>query len=143
MSHTSTIEGVVVTDVDALRAAVSELKSNGIKCDLLENAIPRAYYADQKGMGQAPYVVKLHDSRFDVGVYRTEDNKGYEFRTDLHAGIVGAVLGDGNGYDGKSQLAKLNRLYVAHAATRQAVRQGYKVTRVNNADGSIQLRMSV
>lgn len=143
MSHTSTIDGIVITDIEALKAAIKELKSNGINCELLENAVPRAYYQNQSGMEKAPYVVGLKDARYDVGLYPSGTGKGFEARTDLFAGSVHEVLGETGDYSPKGSLAKLNKLYAVHAATRQAIKKGYTVRRINKDDGSIQLRVAV
>ena len=59
MSHTTAIDSVIISDVAALQAAITELSREGISCELLENAKPRAYYSSQEGLGQARYVVKL------------------------------------------------------------------------------------
>lgn len=145
MSHTTFINDVVITDIGALRAAIDELKSNGVKCDLLENAKPRAYYSTQEGMGEAPYVIQLKDSRYDVGLYYDESSKGYQARADLFAGEVARSLGDirsGEQNTTKASLGKLYKLYAVHAATRKAIQQGYTVNRINKQDGSVQLRIA-
>ncbi len=146
MSHTTYINDVVITDVGALRAAIEELKSNGVRCDLLENATPRAYYQSQSGMGQAPYVLQLKDSRYDVGFYYDESKKGYQARADLFAGEVNKQVGDFCSTDDykdhdRGSMGKLYKLYAVHAATRKAIQQGYTVRRINKADGSVQLRV--
>ena len=144
MSHTTTITGVTIKDIPALRAAIEELKSKGVKCDLLENAVPRAYFDNQQGMGKADYVVKLHESRFDIGLYKNKDNE-YEARTDLHANQVANVLGAkaGKGEDARqAAMGKMFQMYAVHAATRKAMQQGYKVQRVVKQDGTIQLRVA-
>lgn len=146
MSHTTTIDAVAITDVDALKAAIKELKDNGIRCDLLENKKPRAYSANQEGMAHpADFVLHLHDSPYDVGLYKNEDN-AYEARTDLWnnhvAKILGVPAGPGESKE-QAALGKLFQTYAIHAATRKAVQQGYNVTRVTKEDGSVQLRVAV
>ena len=147
MSHTATIDAVVISDEHALRAAITELKNNGVNCDLLENAMARAYYPNQSGMDtEARFVVKLHDSRYDVGLYAKEDNSGYEARTDLWGGDVQKVLGakaqEGES-DAQAALGKLFQTYAIHAATRKATQQGYRVNRVTKDDGTVQLQIAV
>ena len=145
MSHTSTINAVVISDVAALRAAIDELKRNGVKCDLLENAVPRAYYTNQAGLEQAPYVVQLHDARYDVGLYAREDGKGFEARADLFLnsvqGQIGSERSDGESHE-QAAMGKLFNLYAVHAATRKATQQGYRVTRINKANGAVQLQIA-
>lgn len=143
MSHTTTIGSVVITDINALTAAINELKREGVKCDLLENARPRAYYDNQAGMGQAPYVVQLSDAQYDIGLYEQQDNPGaYEPRTDFYGGSVERVLGQ-KGIEGdtpdQTKLGKLTQRYAICAAERQAILQGYVSQRTTKQDGTMQL----
>lgn len=142
MSHTSEISNIVFSDIAALKAAVNELSSKGIKCALVENAKPRAYYSNQQGMEQAPYVLQLHDAPYDVGFYAKSKGAGYVARTDLFAGHVARILGATAKPGEEAQQAALGKLYqtyAIHAATRKAVQQGMTVQRVNNSDGSVRL----
>lgn len=142
MSHTTSIDNIVFSDIAALRAAVAELKTRGVRCDLLENSTPRAYYAAQQGMGKADFVLKLHDAPYDVGFYKTTDKVGYVARTDLFAGHVARILGvqaKPNEKAEQAALGRLNQTYAVHAATRKAVAQGMTVQRVNAPDGSVRL----
>lgn len=142
MSHTTEIGNIVFSDVEALKAAVTELNSKGVKCSLEKGGTPRAYYANQQGMGPADYTLKLHDSVYDVGFYRDATKKGLVARTDLFGGHIARVLGvKANNSETAQQaaLGKLNQVYAVHAATRKAVQQGMTVRRVNNQDGSVRL----
>ena len=144
MSHTSAISSVIITDLNALRAAISELKGQGVNCDLLENAKPRAYYADQQGMGQAPYVVRLNDGPYDVGLYRNQADTGYEAKFDTYGGHVARYLGaETTGEESRAQgaMGKLLNLYAVQAATREATRKGYRVQRINQPNGGVQLQI--
>jgi hypothetical protein len=145
MSHTTTIDTIRFTDIRALNSAIAELKSNGINCTLLENATPRAYYKGQDGMGVAPYVVHLGDAKYDVGLYPTEGRTGLEARTDLYGGtvhkVLGVVAGEGE-TQAQASLGKLYSTYAIAAATNEATNSGYTVHRVNNPNGSVQLRIS-
>lgn len=143
MSHTTTIDAIMFTDMGALQAAINELKATGVDCELLQNIKPRAYFSDQKGMGVAPYVVKLNDARYDIGLYESEEG-GYEARTDFYGGTVEKQLGvqDNEVSAEQRKMGKLYQMYGVHAATRKAVQQGYGVNRVNKADGTVQLRIA-
>lgn len=144
MSHTTTISAITITDANALRAAVDELKRRGMNIELETNSAPRAYYSNQDGMGVAPYVVRLRDSRYDVGLY--EKDKGYEARADFWAGDIEKVLGADarEGEDpGQAKLGKLYQMYAVCAAEQQAFRQGLNPRRVDLEDGTIQLQMEV
>lgn len=145
MSHTTAIKSVLFVDQQALRAAIDELKNRGVNCELLENATPRAYYSDQEGMGLARFVIKLNDAKYDVGLYDSKEGKGMEARTDLYGGSVAKVLGV-NPAKGESKeqaaLGKLYSTYATHATMAEAARNGYAVQRIDNPDGSVQLRLS-
>jgi hypothetical protein len=134
----------MITDVAALRAAVDELKRRGMKISLEQNTTPRAYFSNQQGMGEADYVVQLHDASYDVGLYKKD--KGYEARTDFWGGSVEKVLGvnpkEGENAD-QARLGKLYQMYAVCAAEQQAFRQGYNPRRVELSDGTIQLQMEV
>lgn len=137
MSHTTTIDNVEITDVVALKAAISELQQNGVDCALLENALPRGYYRQQSGLEAAPFVLNLKKSKYDVGFYQKKDGASYEARCDLFSGDIARQLGA----DGKP-LGKLMNLYAVNAITRKAVQQGYSVNRTNKEDGSVQLQVT-
>lgn len=145
MSHTTEIGSIVFSDIAALRAAVADLKAQGINCDLIDKAVPRAYFPNQEGMGAAPHVLKLHDCPYDVGFYPATSGKGYVARTDLFAGHVSRVLGvvarPGESLE-QAALGKLNQSYAVHAAIREAARRGYTVRKVTKEDGTIQLHMT-
>lgn len=146
MSHTTEINTIVFNDIEALKLAVRDLQAAGVKCALKTKAKPRAYYADQQGMGMADYVLELQDSPYDVGFYKDEKAKGYVARTDLFAGHVQRVLGAPLLKGEKPEQAAMGRMYHAYAvnaAVRQATKQGYSVRRVTKADGSVQLIMNV
>lgn len=90
MSHTTSVKSVPIKSVNALRSAVSELQSQGIKCELVANAVPRMYYRDQiarhvkaknpndyhfhDNPEECDFVLKLPDAYYDIGFLR--DKKG-------------------------------------------------------------------
>lgn len=142
MSHTTTIDSVVFSDVDALQAAVNELAGKGVQCSLLKGGTPRAYFANQTGMGPADYVLRLEQAPYDIGFYHDKAKGGYVARTDLYANHVSKVLGVkkvGNESDAQAALGKLYSTYAAHAVSRQAIRSGRSVRRIDNPDGSIRM----
>lgn len=146
MSHTTEIASIVFNDIEALKLTVRDLQRAGVKCTLKSNATPRAYYSTQQGMGVADYVLELGDSPYDVGFYKQDGGKGYVARTDLFAGHVAKVLGskaDGVAEPAQAALGKLYQGYAVNATTRQAAKQGYKVTRSTAADGTVKLIMTV
>jgi len=79
MSHTTEVKSVPIKDINALRAAVNELKAQGVNVELEANATPRMYYRDQlqKHMGreseECDYVLRVKDAYYDVGFIKNED----------------------------------------------------------------------
>lgn len=122
---------------------VEELNKQGIRCELLENAVPRAYFKDQPNMGRADLVLKLTDCKYDIGLYKQADGS-YEPRTDFFAGYVEKILG-AKASDktpdkiNQAKLGKLFQMYGICAATEKARKSGYTVRRVANEDGSMKL----
>lgn len=141
MSHTTKIPGIKIVSVSALRSAVAELAKQGIKITLKEKAKPRAYYAQQEGMGVADFVVELGDSSYDVGLYKQADGS-YEPRFDAWAGnierILGAKASKAENTD-QAKLGKLMQMYGVMVATEKAKKQGLVVRRIEGKDGAIKL----
>lgn len=146
MSHTTSIDDILFTDISALQAAIAELQAAGVDCSLAKGEKPRAFYAEQQGMGVADYVIKLPSARYDIGLYYNAEKKGYEARTDFFAGSVEAAVGTspvGVANPVRAKMGRLYQTYAVHAATRKAVQQGYSVTRREGKDGLIQLVVNV
>lgn len=143
MSHTATVKSIKIQSVTALRAAVAEMAASGIKCSLIENATPRAYFANQAGMGKADFVLKLDDSPYDVGLYKTDD--GYEARTDFFAGhinkVIGGVCRNPDARE-QAQMGKLFQMYGVAAATEAARKKGHMVRQIARQDGTIALEIT-
>lgn len=145
MSHTTAIKSTKIMSATALRAAVAELASKGIKCSLVENQVPRSYYSafgrEQKGMEQADLVMKLDDAPYDIGFYKQADGS-YEPRTDFWQQHVEKILGTPASkpeYADQAKLGKLFQAYGIHATMEQARMQGKNLRRVDHADGRVQL----
>jgi Protein of unknown function (DUF1257) len=143
MSHTTEINEVVFGDVEALKQSIKALQKQGVKCELKENEVPRAYFANQQGMGKAPIVLKLTDAQYDVGFYHDKAKGGLIARTDFYGGSVQRVLGAQITKKGETQgqaaMGKLFQMYAVTAAKRKAVQQGYSVREQKGTDGSIKL----
>lgn len=138
MSHTTSIKSIKISSVTALRAAVQEMADSGLPISLVENETPRAFYANQSGLGKADFVIRLGgSSRYDVGLYKQADGS-YEARTDFWGGDVEKVLGDKPTKPENAQQAKLGRLfktYGIHAAMEQVRRSGKTCRRAMGSDG--------
>lgn len=143
MSHTTEITDVIFGDTEALKLSITALQKQGVRCSLEENTIPRAYYANQTGMGKAPLVLKLLDSPYDVGFYHDKKKNGLVARADFFAGHVSKVLGATTVKKGETAaqaaMGKLFQTYAVTAAKRKAVQQGYTVNEHRKADGTVQL----
>lgn len=146
MSHTTSIKGVSITNIQALRAAIDELAEKGIKINLTEDAQPRSYYSafgrEQEGMGKADYVIGLADANYDIGLYLNQETGVYEARTDFWAGSVEGVLGaeaSAKEYTEQAKMGKLFQAYAVHATLATARMQGKSIRRVTKEDGTEQL----
>lgn len=109
MSHTSSVSEVPIKSESALRAAVDELIASGVNCELVPNAVPRMYYADQinrhvkqkqeqderngnetQGIQfhdnpeECDYVLRVNDAYYDVGFLRNKDGHLVPFFDDYN-----------------------------------------------------------
>lgn len=152
MSHTTTIKGLAIKDLSAMRSAVAKLKSQGINCDLVANAAPRMYYPDQyrkdKGRATCEFVLKLHDGQYDVGFEKQADGS-YAPIFDDHARYVANKLGAScpmpNTPEGRHvhQIGKFMQAYAVDAATNAAIASGYMVESSSiDQSGNVQLVLS-
>lgn len=150
MSHTSTVSTVLFSDIKALQAAVRELNKQGVKCSLVENATPRAYFTNQAGLGQARYVLKLEDSKYDVGFYPVNSTPGVtpgamEARYDTFQNYVGKLLGatvpPGPNQPDEAALGigRLSQEYAIQATISRAIASGKRVNRVPGKNGAVVL----
>lgn len=144
MSHTASVKSIKIQSITALRSAIAELATQGIQISLIENAVPRAYFPDQSGMGLAPYVVKLANSPYDIGLYQDEKG-GYEARTDFFAGHIEKQLGAKATSEESAEQARMGKLfqmYGVHATMEAARKKGHMVRRISKQDGTIALEVS-
>jgi hypothetical protein len=136
MSHTTSIKGIKIVNIDALRLAVSDLAASGKKVELVENATPRAYFDNQEGMGVADYVIKLADAKYDIGLYKQQDGT-YEPRTDFWGHSVEGVLGakaTDKQYTEQARLGLLFQAYAVNAAEQQARMEGKMTMRQSDPE---------
>ena len=143
MSHTTSIKAIKIQSITALQSAIEELRQSGVAVSLIPNATPRAYSANQAGMGKADFVVKLDQAQYDVGLYKTND--GYEARTDFWMGSVQKVLGGAPRSKENTEQAKMGKLfqmYGVHATMEQCRRKGQSVRRTVKQDGTIALEIT-
>ena len=142
MSHTTKIATTPIRDVMALRTAVKNLQSMGVKIKLLEGTSPRMFYSNQltKHLGRqdenCDFVLRLEDSNYDVGLIK--NSKGvYEPVFDSWDGQVQSQLGNNIPSEEHCKLTKDELLtvpiskfmmeYTKEATINQAVSDGYIV----------------
>lgn len=145
MSHTTAIKAIKIVDTDALRRAVADLNAAGIKCSLTENQKPRAFYADQAGLGIAPFVLHLEDCPYDVGFYpsgKTDNGQtAYEARTDFWMGHVERILSSAAATPETREQARMGRLFQAYAvcATENFLTEQGRSFERQTVNGEVQL----
>jgi len=148
MSHVTTLKGVVIRDVAAMRQAVRDLKAQGVSCDLLENAKPRMYYKHQETPHD--FVLRIPNSKYDLA-FAKQDDGTYAPAFDEWAGEVkgqiGATCPMPDTREGKvqHQIGQFMQRYAVNAAKNEAAAQGYVVEGEMPADenGDIQLLLAV
>lgn len=150
MSHTTTLKGIQIRDISALRSAVAELMQAGVNCRLEENATPRMYYANQHG--KCAFVLKLPNSKYDVGFDLQEDGS-YLPVMDTWAGEISRHIGvanpscempkDHTEADALRSIGRFSQSYAKFAAMNAAAHQGYIVDSAHTDEkGNVHLRLS-
>lgn len=144
MSHTTTVKSVPIKDINAIRSAVEDLKKAGIKCELLQDAKPRLYYANQHG--KTDFVVKLHDSPYDLGLEK-QDNGSYAMIFDEWGGNMKKHIGttvaacdlpqneaERQVVKKQEHVAKFVQAYTTNATKNQLTAEGYLVEELVDAN---------
>lgn len=142
MSHNTTIGSIFFANEYALRAAAEELKERGVDCSMIEEAMPRAYSAGQSE--KAPLVLRLNQSRYDVGFYPTE--QGLEARCELWGDDIANQIGEapeGDVTPEQAAISKLRRAYANQVITTTFTQQGHTVGHTGNDDGSFDLEVTI
>lgn len=145
MSHITTLRNIAIKDVQAMRAAVADLKNKGINIDLLENAQPRGYGG--RLQPETAFVLKLHDAAYDVGLTKNENGE-YVPGFDEWSGAVGEQIGAScpmpDTSEGRAQhcIGQFLQAYGKHAAINAAVAQGMSVESTStDADGNVHISL--
>jgi len=156
MSHTTTLRSLKITDIAAVEAAVSELNSLGIACQLVRGEAPGMYYNKQQGV--CDYVLRLPGAKgrgahgqtqYDIGFTKAADGT-YEMAFDDYDSALRKVIGAScpmpNTPEGKAQhaIGKFTQLYAKHATINAAINQGYQIESTSyDEQGNLQLMIAV
>lgn len=150
MSHTTTLRGVPFKDVLAMRQAVTKLKARGVNCELLENAKPRMYYAEQ---GETcDYVLRLHDGKYDVGFQKQKDGTYAPVFDEWGSHVGGQVGADASvcpvprDAEGRAlhQIGQFAQAYSECAAVNAATAAGHVVEGTHtDAEGNVHITLAV
>lgn len=130
MSHTTTLKGLQIKSVSALRAAVEELQAQGITCSLLENKVPRMYFANQHGI--SALVLNLPNCPYDIGFDLQTDGSYLPVLDTWSNKIemqIGSVCPMPTSDEGKAQhaMGRFLQSYAKQAAIEAATQNGYMV----------------
>lgn len=146
MSHTTTIQGINITDTNAIRKAVDNLRARGVNISLAENATPRMYYEHQaREVGVCDFVLKLPEAAYDVGLKKQEDGT-FAPIFDEWAGSVSNQIGGQCAIPQTAEeksmwaIGAFSQEYNKEAAIAAAQAQGYSVqSATTDADGNVNL----
>ncbi len=126
MSHLSKIE-LEINDLQALKSACKRLN---LTYD--ENQKEFVWFAGRKTACEA--TIKIPNARYEMGIIKKQEGKGYELQTDFYDRGVGAVIGTNGGL--------LKQAYAIEKGKLEAKRKGYQVFE-QQTDAGIQLRIRV
>lgn len=141
MSHNTIIKDVKINDLDALRAAITELKTEGVQIDLNETA--RKFRTWEGQPDACDICIQLPRERFDVGLVRQPDGSYLPVYDHMLLGN-GSISceyrpGDRDRYQDRHAIAKLVQRYGVVVAEKQLALDGHNAIRQTTEDGSIQV----
>jgi len=149
MSHVTRVGGVKIKDVAAMKSAVQELVKKGVRCELVENQVPRMHgEAEHRRVGKCEYVLKLHSGSYDVGFKKQTDGT-YEAVIDTYGSHVGKQIGAAcpmpNTAEGRAQhqMGQFMQQYTRHAVINAERAKGRMVEDcIIDAQGKMHLTIS-
>ena len=143
MSHIADVQ-MEIKDLNALKAAVESLGAKFVEGQttfkwygrfMNDWASSRAASNrhDPKNFGSCQHAIKVDGVQYEVGVVKMPDGS-YDILYDS--------WGPGEGLERKFGvgMVKLKQSYSTEVSRRELKRKGYRVTTINNADGSVQLK---
>lgn len=137
MSHNVTINNVKITNLDALRAAVKELRSENINLELDEEAKTFRTYFGQRNT--CDMTIRLPTESFDVGLVKQPDGSFIPVYDDMLAGNrqIACEWKPGDPRDSRSAMGKLAQRYAVCATEIEAALQGHSCVRTPGDNGEI------
>ena len=142
MSHVATLE-VHIKDLEALKAACKTLELEFVEGQQTfrwfgrhvgDYPLPEGFTAEDMGKCEHALRIKGNTQAYEVGVVKRRDGKpGYTLMYDFWGGGYGLEEAIGK------QAGRLRQQYSAQVATKQARKQGYRVTQQFQQDGSLRL----
>ena len=142
MSHVADVQ-LEIKDINALKAAVESLGAIFVEGqqtfkwygefmnDWSSNRAASNRH-DAKDFGKCVHAIKVEGVEYEIGVVKTAD--GYSLLYDS--------WGPGRGLEEKfgEGMPRIKQAYSTEVSRRELKRKGYRVTTINNADGSVQLK---
>lgn len=137
MSHVTSID-IIITDLHALRSAITELGAQWVEGkrtyewfgrSVGDYPVPAGMAVDE--LGKCDHVIRLPGCKYEIGVVRK--GSGYTLAYDFWG--PGSKLNQHFG----DELARIKQLYAVEKAAMAARAKGYMVTRRGAANGAIKL----
>ena len=142
MSHVADVQ-LQIKDLDALKTAVEALGATFVQGQksfkwygrfMNDWSSQRAASNrhDAKDFGKCEHAITVDGVKYEIGVVKTDD--GYSLLYDSWGPGAGLEKKFGVG------MPKLKQSYSTEVSRRELKRKGYRVTTINNADGSVKLK---
>ena len=143
MSHVTQVDGLEVNDLDCLEEAAKELGMELVRGQKTykwfgrhvgDYPMPAGFTSADMGKCDHALRVKDNNSAYEVGVVKNKNGKGFSLLFDFWAGGYGLQDKIGQGAE------KLKDQYIAAVSKKQLESEGYIVSKITRADGSIKLK---
>ena len=124
MSHLTKIE-LEINDLSVLKSACSRL---GLEYNADQKEF--VWFAGRRTACEA--VIKVPNARYEIGITKKQEGKGFELQTDFFDPTIGKYVGNGGGL--------LKQAYAIEKGKFEARKKGYQVFE-QQTDAGIQLRI--
>jgi hypothetical protein len=167
VSHVSLISDVPIRDIDALEAALEELREGGTNIYMIAKKGPRLFSSDQtRAYAKAcSFTIALPNAKYDIGVQPMDEKNEaikledleknpdklshYNLITDFWNGSIASQLStarpaDNDEYQNVFSLGKLMTGYSKYAIINYALRNGCETSEITvDANGDIEFEFEV